>query len=200
MYALFLDRDGVINVDNHYLCKIENLKFTPRAIEALSLASNSLASDKCKIIILTNQSGVARGFFTEDECKQFGKQFVEAVINQSNGKARIDDYLFCPHHPTEGNPPYCIDCACRKPKPGLLIQAKNLHDIDLSESFMIGDQCRDILAGQAVECFTFLIQTENSKNSDAKLSTPNAYSIDLYDAVTKVIRKVEERIKHSKKS
>jgi len=194
MYAVFLDRDGVINVDTDYLCRIKDLVFAPRAMQALIRLSTALPANTCKIIVVTNQSGVARGFFTLEQCEQFAQQFVEAVTRESHGKARIDDYLYCPHHPTVGVPPYHADCDCRKPKPGLLTRAQSTYGIDLSASFMIGDQNRDILAGQAAGCYTVFIRSDHSNLDDLDTPTnPNASRTDLYDAAELIIQEVDDR-------
>ena len=196
MFAVFLDRDGVINVDTDYLCQIQQLVFAPRAIDALIRLSEELPPELCKIIVVTNQSGVARGLFTEAQCVQFGRDFVEAVTHESRGKARIDDYLYCPHHPAEGAPPYLADCDCRKPKPGLLTRAQSTHDIDLLQSFLVGDQNRDILAGKAASCFTIFIRSYHS-NANAhdgdKPTYPDASCINLYDAVEIIIQELSNR-------
>jgi len=192
MFAVFLDRDGVINVDTEYLCDIDKLVFESRVIEALSHISKELPAETCKVIVVTNQSGVARGLFTLEQCERFAQQFLEAVATASNDEARIDDYLFCPHHPTEGAAPYRIECECRKPKPGLLTRAQSAHHLDLTASFMIGDQDRDIRAGQAVGCYTILIQPDVTTMTEISTSA-DAISTNLFDAVTLIIQEVHRR-------
>jgi D-glycero-D-manno-heptose 1,7-bisphosphate phosphatase len=194
MFAVFLDRDGVINVDTDYLCDIDDLVFESRVIEALIRISKELPSETCKIIVVTNQSGVARGLFSLEQCERFAQQFLEAVASASRGEARIDDYLFCPHHPTEGVAPYRVECECRKPKPGLLMRAQSAHQFDLSASFMIGDQDRDIRAGQAAGCYTVLIRPGvTNVDKTATHTTADAISADLFDATTLIIQEVNKR-------
>ena len=143
--AIFLDRDGVLNVDHPYISTPEMLElfsFTPSAIKKINL-SNFLA------IVITNQPVVARNLCTEE-----GLQIIHNKLDTllGNERAKLDALYYCPHHPDKGfpdeNPAYKIDCPCRKPKPGMLLDAARDFNIDLSASFMIGDDERDIAAGK----------------------------------------------------
>ncbi len=144
--AIFLDRDGVLNVDHAYISKPEMLElfsFTSAAIKKIN-QSNFLA------IVITNQPVVARNLCTEDELQIIHNKLDTLLGNE---RAKLDALYYCPHHPDKGfpdeNPVYKIDCPCRKPKPGMLLDAARDFNIDLSESFMIGDSERDIAAGKA---------------------------------------------------
>ena len=139
--AVFMDRDGTINEEVSYLSRMEQLRIYPQAYEAIRLINAA----GMKAVVITNQSGIARGYFTED--------FVRSVHNRINELlgaegARIDGFYVCPHHPIYGNGIYKQRCQCRKPEPGLLLQAADEMNIDLTRSYMIGDMLKDIEAGK----------------------------------------------------
>jgi D-glycero-D-manno-heptose 1,7-bisphosphate phosphatase len=153
--AIFLDRDGVLNEDPGFLHKIEDLKFYPGVIYTLI----ELSKTDYKIIIVTNQPGIGRGLYSELEYLAFEKEYLDRLAKQSEGKIRIDKIYYCPHHPTKGIGKYKKICECRKPEPGMLLNAQKDFNIDFSKSFMIGDKRSDIQAGQTVGCKTILVET-----------------------------------------
>jgi D-glycero-D-manno-heptose 1,7-bisphosphate phosphatase len=128
--AAFLDRDGVINVDTGYLSKIEDLQWTPGAVEAI----HRLKAMDYLVIVVTNQSGIARGYYTEQVFRELTIAMFESVP--------VDAVLFCPHHPDLTGP-----CDCRKPEPGMLLHAAKIFAVDLAASFFVGDQPSDLEAG-----------------------------------------------------
>lgn len=133
--ALFLDRDGVLNVDHSYVSRVADFEPVDGVFEALRLA----AARGYALIVVTNQSGIGRGYFTRDDYL-----VLEAHIHRlfaSEGVALTAIY-HCPHHPDAG-------CDCRKPRPGMILRAAREHDIDLSRSMMIGDKPSDAEAGRA---------------------------------------------------
>lgn len=135
--AVFMDRDGTVSEEVGYVNHLSRYKVfptTPMAIKMLNEAG-------LKTILITNQAGVARGYFTEDMILRVHNRLVEEL---AAGGAKLDGIYYCPHHPTVGEPPYRADCNCRKPKTGLLERAAAEHNIDLSRSFMIGDRISDI--------------------------------------------------------
>ena len=137
--TIFLDRDGVINQDSpDYIKSRAEFHPLPGSIEAIARLSRA----SIRVIIITNQSAVNRKMITLAELQAIHRELRAAV---SDHGGRIDDIFFCPHHPDEG-------CACRKPKPGLILAAHRRHGIDLSRSVMVGDSAKDILAGQAAGC------------------------------------------------
>lgn len=144
--AIFLDRDGTINFDSGYVCKRQDFKFIDGAIEGLRL----LQDKGYLLIIITNQSGIGRGYFSEQEYLEFqdwiDKQFIENGIN-------ITETYYCPHVEAD-------ECDCRKPKLALFEEAAMLHDIDWKESYAVGDKMRDLAICEAKEMKGFLI-TEN---------------------------------------
>lgn len=135
--AVFLDRDGTINEEMGYINHISRFKIFDYFFPALKLLKNS----GYKVIIITNQSGIARGYFKESLVKEI---HLSLLINAKNEGTEIDGIYYCPHHKDGTVAEYSFECNCRKPKPGLLLQAKKEHDIDLSHSFMIGDRYKDM--------------------------------------------------------
>lgn len=156
--AIFLDRDGTINKYVGFLRNIDEFELINGVSEAISLINKS----EFLSIVVTNQPVIARGEVTEDELSEIHKK-METLLGQDG--AYIDDIYYCPHHPHKGYegeiPSLKIDCSCRKPKPGMLLQAAEDHHIDLSDSWMIGDSENDILAGKAAGCKTAFIGNEN---------------------------------------
>ncbi|NHI92311.1 MAG: D-glycero-beta-D-manno-heptose 1,7-bisphosphate 7-phosphatase [Candidatus Lokiarchaeota archaeon] len=181
--AIFLDRDGVINKDIEYLDDYNKFIFLPKVFDAIRL----LNQNGYKVIIITNQSGVARGFFTEEKLNLIHEKMTEDI--QKNN-ARIDSIYYCPHHPDFGSAQYKKDCECRKPKIGLILKAKKDFNIDLSHSFFVGDKITDIVTGVNARCKTILI-SDDSKKSKSEIETMNLkvdyITKDLFDAVTWIL-------------
>ena len=141
--AIFLDRDGVLNVDTGYVYRLEDLKLLPGVPAALA----ALKSAGYLLIVVTNQSGVARGLYEMADVEAFHRALSRALL--AAGSVAPDDYLVCPHHPEAAVPDFRLDCDCRKPKPGMLKAAADRYGIDLAGSAMIGDRPSDMAAGQA---------------------------------------------------
>lgn len=156
--AIFLDRDGTINRYVGFLRDIDDFEL----IDGVSQAIASINQSEFLSIVVTNQPVIARGEVTEDELSEIHSK-METLLGKDG--AYIDDIYYCPHHPHKGYEGEIealkIDCACRKPKPGMLLQAAKDHNIDLVESWMIGDSENDILAGKAAGCKTAYIGKEN---------------------------------------
>ena len=150
--AVFLDRDGTINVEKNYLHKIEDFEFIPGAPEAIK----KLKDAGFLVIVVSNQSGIARGYFDEEAVRKLHQHIQDelSVIGTS-----IDAFYFCPHHQVEGLGDYKVDCDCRKGNPGMLLHAAQEHDIDLMQSFMVGDKLADIEAGARAGCKSILVLT-----------------------------------------
>ena len=137
--AAFFDRDGVLNVDYGYVHDPARLELIEGAVEAVR-ACNAAGY---LVLVATNQSGVARGLFDEAAVEHF-HQALRARF--ADGGARIDDFRYCPHHPTIGT---VVDCDCRKPRPGMLFELARAWSVDRSRSFMIGDKPSDMAAAEA---------------------------------------------------
>lgn len=133
--ALFLDRDGTINIDTGHLYKIEDFEFIDGMPELIK-KYNDLGY---KIIVITNQAGIAKKYYTEEDVNKLHKYINESLENDG---AHIDAFYFCPHHPD-----FTGECKCRKPNPGMILRAVKDFDINLEESILIGDKETDIEAG-----------------------------------------------------
>ncbi len=140
--AVFFDRDGTLNEEVHYLHKIEDFKWIEGAIDAIKYCNDNgyLA------IVITNQSGVARGYYPESDIM---KLYDWMNTDLAKCGAHLDGIYYCPHHPTGKVKEYAIECDCRKPKPGMLFKAQKDHNIDLKSSYLIGDSARDVECAEA---------------------------------------------------
>lgn len=175
--AVFLDRDGTINVERDYLYRCEDFEFiqgVPQAIKMLNDAG-------FLVIVVTNQSGIARGYYSEDDVKVL-HHFVEEQLVASG--ARVDGFYYCPHHPDKGFPPYRQTCRCRKGAAGMLIDAAHDFDIDLTQSFIVGDKLADVEAGLAVESTPILVLTGHGMSEKNKIPTETTVCADLLSAVS----------------
>lgn len=148
--AVFLDRDGTINVDHGYVYKIEDFEFLPGAIDALRI----LQDKGYLLIIITNQSGIARGYYTEDDYDMLTKYMLNELKKEG---INIADVFHCPHLPDAKVEKYRVDCDCRKPKLGLFEQAVRKWNIDLAQSYAVGDKARDCVICDSTPCKGFVI-------------------------------------------
>lgn len=140
--ALFLDRDGVINVEKHYVFRIEDFEFLP-GIFALCAAAQRLGF---LLVVITNQAGIGRGYYTEAEYQRLTDWMRQAFRAQGIEIARV---YHCPYHPTAGIGEYRQDSFLRKPNPGMILNARDELDLDLSRSVLVGDKDSDLEAGRA---------------------------------------------------
>ncbi len=140
--AAFLDRDGVLNVDRGYTFRPEDLVMIPTAAAAVRLLNDA----GYYVFVVTNQSGIARGFYTAAAMTLFNAQIQNTLRGEG---AHIDAFYYCPHHPDGAVKELAIQCRCRKPQPGMLEQAARDWPIDLSRSFLIGDKDHDLAAAAA---------------------------------------------------
>jgi len=185
--AVFLDRDGVINKDVGYLDDFKKFKLLPNVINAIKL----LKKFNFKIVIITNQSGVARGYFSEEQLNKIHEKMLK-IIEKKGGK--IDEIYYCPHHPEFGNEKYKKKCSCRKPNIGLILKAKNELNIDLEQSFFIGDKITDIIAGNKAKCKTILISSKNEiiSNNNLKDLKIDYIAKNLFSAVKWILNLKKE--------
>lgn len=140
--AVFLDRDGVINVDHGYTHRIADFQFIDGSAEALAL----LQAAGWRLVVVTNQSGIARGLFTSDDYERFTAH-LRAQLHAVG--VHLDAVLHCPHWPDAAVAAYRRTCDCRKPAPGMLLRAANELALDLPASVMVGDRLSDVQAGRA---------------------------------------------------
>lgn len=141
--AVFLDRDGVLDIDKGYICRPDQVEWVTGAREAVA----ALVRRGYQVYVVTNQSGIARGYYTQKDMEHLHAYMAEE-IRKAGGQ--IDGFYFCPHHPTKGViPELTVACNCRKPKPGMILQALADHDLDREGSFLIGDKESDVQAALA---------------------------------------------------
>ncbi len=143
--AVFLDRDGTIAEDAPYCSRVEDFHILPTVPEAIKL----LNENGFRVVVITNQSGIARGYFTEETLAQIHQKMKDELMKHG---AKVDAIYYCPHHPDDG-------CECRKPKIGLFHKAAKELNIDFHNSYMVGDMQIDIDAGRAAGCKTVLVTT-----------------------------------------
>jgi D-glycero-D-manno-heptose 1,7-bisphosphate phosphatase len=150
--AVFLDRDGVIIEDVHYLSDVGQVSLIPGAAQAVA----NLNVAGIPVVIVTNQAGVARGYFPENRVSEVHGYLNELLAHHG---AWIDAYYYCPHHPEGPVENYRIVCECRKPKAGMLRRAAMELGLDLTCSYLVGDKSSDLAAGGAAGCKTVLVRT-----------------------------------------
>lgn len=179
--TVFLDRDGTLNEEMGYLNHIERFTLLPRVAQSIRL----LNQHEFKTVVITNQSGVARGYFPESLIHLVHKKMEKLL---SMGGAHLDGIYYCPHHPDVGNPPYRQRCRCRKPETGLVEDAVRELDLDCSQSYMIGDRGVDIEFGHLIGAKGILVLTGYGKGEweyfrDQWKVKPDHVASDLYEAV-----------------
>ena len=150
--AVFLDRDGTINEEVNYLHRAEDFAFIPGVPEAI----RRLREAGFLVIVATNQSGVARGYFSLEAVEELHRH-IQAQLAAAG--TTVDGFYICPHHPTSGVGAYRIDCDCRKGNPGMLLQAARDYHLDLGASYMVGDKAADMEAGRRAGCRSLLVMT-----------------------------------------
>lgn len=149
---VFLDRDGTINVEKSYLHKWEDFEFEKNVIEGLK-AIKKLGFE---FVVVTNQSGIGRGYYTEDDLIKLNNSMTEEL--KKHGIDILECY-YCPHHLEKGIGIYKAECECRKPNPGMLKEAMQKYDIDIKNSFMVGDKGSDLEAGKNAGVQSILVRT-----------------------------------------
>ena len=143
--AVFLDRDGTIARDVHYCRRVDDFELLPTVPEAIRF----LNANGFRVVVITNQSGIARRYFTDETLSQIHRKMREELARYDG---QVDAVYYCPHHPDDG-------CDCRKPRTALFLRAAKELDIDFSSSFVVGDMQMDIDAGKALGCKTVLVTT-----------------------------------------
>ncbi|MCX6564469.1 MAG: HAD family hydrolase [Candidatus Aminicenantes bacterium] len=188
--AVFLDRDGTINVDVGYPSRYDQVKIYAASFEALRKinAAGFLA------VVVTNQSGIGRGFLTEDDLRDIHARMAEDFLARG---ARLDAFYYCPHYDLSEIPRYRLDCPCRKPKPEMARRAAAELGLDLSRSYMIGDKVEDVEFGLAAGASPILVRTGYGASAEIKLVeraiTPAAVAGTLLEAVDWILEHDPER-------
>lgn len=177
--ALFLDRDGTLNREVDYLADPADLELIGSAARALGNARRAGHA----IVIITNQSGIARGLLTEADLSAIHARLNELLL-AADPDARVDGYYACPHHPDIGSAPYRLNCTCRKPKPGLFLQAARDLGLDLVRSAMVGDSIRDLDAARAAGVpARYLVATGKGTAQHGDLAADDRFAPDVLAAV-----------------
>lgn len=149
--CVFLDRDGTINREVGYLCEVENLEILENVVEGLRLLQQEYL-----LIVISNQSGVARGYFSETKVDRINAEITKR-LEQHN--VFIQEFFYCPHHPEGIVKEYAKVCDCRKPNIGLIERARKKYDVDISKSYMIGDKISDLLLAKNAGCKGIFVKT-----------------------------------------
>lgn len=178
--AVFIDRDGTLIRDVPYNANPALIEFLPDAIETLSV----LKKNKFLLILISNQSGVARGFFSVEQLEE-----MHDVIQQtlSNFNVKLNAIYYCPHHPEGKIKEYAIECKCRKPKPGLILKAATKYNIDLNNSWMVGDILNDVEAGNAAGCKTILLDNGNETEWIVNEKREPAFTVESWRMIAQTI-------------
>lgn len=186
--AIFLDRDGTLNIEKDYLYQEKDLELESGTIEALQI----LRSLGYLLLVVTNQSGIARGYYTEEDLKQFHNAFQKRLLKFGQ---KIDKFYYCPHHPQKGIGKYKVDCSCRKPKTGMLETGMKEFQIDRENSYMVGDKFADVQAGLSAGLSSILVRTGYGKAEEETLNQEEKTKIEIYDnllAFAKALAKREQ--------
>lgn len=179
--AVFIDRDGTLTDEVGYVNHPARLRLLPRSAEAI----RRLNEAGVPAVVVTNQAGIARGYFSEEVLHAVNAELVTQLARDG---ARLDGVYVCMHHPTEGATPYRRQCACRKPKPGLLLDAARDLDLDLRRSIMVGDKSSDLEVAPVVGARSVLVLTGYGRGEweyqrERFPVTPDHVATDLLDAV-----------------
>lgn len=189
--GLFLDRDGTINEELEFISSPDEVILIPNSAKAIRQANQM----GIRVFVITNQSGVARGFIKEEELAAVHNKLVE-LLNREG--AHLDAIYFCPHHPEHGELPYKMECECRKPNSGMLKQAEKEFGINLEKSFVVGDRIADVQTAHAVGATGILVLTGYGKYQLNEIKSENIkvdyIANDLYDAIQFIKTKINNTL------
>jgi len=178
--AIFLDKDGTLVENVPYNCSPKVMRLMPNVGEGL----RTLQDAGYKLIVISNQSAVARGYFAEQDLKPLFKALRNYL---SQYGVELDGIYYCPHHPEGAVIKYAKECLCRKPQPGLIQKAANIHNIDLSASWMIGDILHDIEAGNKAGCRTIMVDNGYETEWDLRGDRTPGFQVNSFKDVIDII-------------
>jgi D-glycero-D-manno-heptose 1,7-bisphosphate phosphatase len=184
--AVFLDRDGTINEEVGYLSQPENIRILPDVTEAIKM----LKAAEYKILVVSNQSGVARGYYTEDDVQLINEKINQLLMQSGTS---IDAFFYCPHHSNGVIAKYSYACHCRKPESGLILEAAEQFNLDLTKSFIIGDKLSDLQMAEYLGARTILVLTGYGKQEWEKYQDTSSFVIhyiakDLLNAAHWIVK------------
>ncbi|WP_320664285.1 HAD family hydrolase [Prochlorococcus sp. MIT 1223] len=177
--AIYLDRDGTINEEIGYLHKISDWEWCEGALESIV----SISKSRYKIVVITNQAGIARGYYSKKEVFYL-HTWLHKQISMNLG--RLDAVYFCPHHPDYG---YIKDCQCRKPGTGMILEAARDLNIDLNQSWLIGDKASDVEAGSKAGLQTILLPDSTNCNQFTNENFSNYRKSNIKSAIDFILSK-----------
>lgn len=169
--AVFLDRDGVLSVEKSYVCTLDDLEIFPYVRECV----RKIKEKGYYAIVITNQSGVAKGLFSEEVLQEMNSYLIE--------ETGVDAVYYCPHYPNGKLEKYRKECNCRKPKTGMVEKACQEFQIDVKKSYMVGDRASDILLGQNAGLTTVLVESGYGTKRLEQEATPDYIIEDLRDVL-----------------
>lgn len=180
--ALFLDRDGVINIDKGYVHKPEDCEFVEGIFDLVKRANEH----GYKVFVVTNQAGIARGYYTEAQFLSFSAWMKKEFMRH---QAHIDEIYFCPHHPVHGLGSYLTNCSCRKPEPGMFLKAQTAFNINMEKSVMVGDNLSDLEAAytaHVAQRYLFLWgDVENSTDKNGQILN-NPFNFEVINSLKNI--------------
>jgi len=179
--AVFVDRDGTINVEKNYIYKPDDFCFIDGSLEALSL----LTKKRIKIYIVTNQAGIARGYYTEDDFHKLTDYMLGIFAEHS---IRVEEVLYCPHHPDGKVKKYSFKCSCRKPDVGMFEKSISDNNYKIDEMVLIGDKNSDIEAGKRLGIKTLLVETGYGKETKKSGTDADFVVADLLAGVKHLLK------------
>ena len=185
---IFLDRDGTINEEVEYLHRLKDLKILEGVPEAIRL----LKQHGFKIVVVTNQAGVARGYSEEEDVRRLHQYLNERLEKEG---AAIDHFFYCPHHPVHGIGKYKVNCHCRKPETGMFEMAEQYYHVDKTHSWMIGDKLLDVKAGENYGVGRILVGTGygkeeyNGLTEEERAAAFDFFAADLPEAARWIVGK-----------
>jgi D-glycero-D-manno-heptose 1,7-bisphosphate phosphatase len=183
--AIFIDKDGTMVRDIPYNCDPERVEYLPGVIDGLKILNDK----GYELFVVTNQSGIALNCFSENDLNLYIKSLTKELFYR---KIQLSGFYYCPHHPFGLNPKYSISCLCRKPQPGMMLDAVFKFGIDSAKSFMIGDVASDIEAGNKIGLTTVLLKNGVSKNLKQNIyCRPDISAYNFYEATKKIIEYVK---------
>lgn len=184
--AVFLDRDGTLIHEAHYLKEVKDLKLYSNTAQSIK----KLNQKNIPAIMLSNQSGVARGYFSEDDVR-FINSSMNDMLEQEG--AHLDGFYYCPHHIKGIVEEYAKDCDCRKPRTGMLKQAlRDFAQIDPKQSYVVGDKACDVELGQNAGAKGILVRTGHGNEFNPDSCTPDYIAQDIADAIDWILADIKE--------